>query len=105
MGGKSVFRCNVTNKEFKGLNYIQATFWRLVLETWLEHRQIEHEQNKQDLVNANSTIFNNKWITFKNNTLFIPQYIKAGILTINDSMNSEGIISFEDLKTKFKRGF
>ena len=102
VGGKSVFRCNVTNKEFKGLNYIQATFWRLVLETWLEHRQIEHEQNKQDLVNANSTIFNNKWITFKNNTLFIPQYIKAGILTINDSMNSEGIISFEDLKTKFK---
>ena len=97
VGGISAFKCNVNSNFLKGKNTILAPFWRTVLDTWLEHRNI-----KNNNINRKSPIFNNENITFKRNTIYIDQCVKAGIVTVGDCMEGDKFISYETFSNRYK---
>ena len=87
VGGYTVFKSNVEANTFKGLDGIKSLFWKKVLCTWLNNNIINNVRE----VSIYSPIFNNKNVTYKNQTLYIPQCYQSKIYAIKDIMKGTDI--------------
>ena len=96
LGGVHVFKSNTKIKQFKGLGTIKSIFWTSVISTWLNYNIYDSQS-----INKNSPLFNNVNITFKKDTLFIPQCISSNINTVGDVMYGNHLISFEEFREKY----
>ena len=87
----SVFESNVSIQNFKGIEHIDHPFYKCTLKTWLDHNHIINNE-------ALPTVWNNIHITQNSKLLFYPNWIKAGIIYIQDilSENNE-ILPFEQV--------
>ena len=97
VGGCNAFRSNVDPTDFKGIQLISSMFWRKVLLKWLEFSKNETNQN----ILISDPIFNNRFITYKNNHLFLHSCIKNNVLTISDVVTSGRILTLNEFKEKF----
>ena len=91
------FFSNVSSKCFKGMDLIQSTFWKTVLQTWLDVNK--HKVDTPLL----SLLWNNKHVTYQNNVLFFPDWIKGNIINAKDLYGLHGLLSFEDICNKIGR--
>ena len=100
VGGLSAFRSNVASKDFKGLELIKHAFWRRVLKTWLDHKNVNTDFTNND-VHINDPIFNNRFVTFKNQTLFKLRCINKSIIFIKDFFIQGEIMSYDNFNSLF----
>jgi len=101
LGGTSVFlQANVKKTKFKGIGYIQNKFWKSVLECWLENREkVNTDMNKQ-VHWKNVCPWNNILINYRGNTLFLRDWIDAGICYIDDLYENDVFMSYEKICEK-----
>ena len=90
VGGSIVFKSNVEANKFKGLDSIKSFFWKNVLCTWLNNNNTNN--NKKEITIL-SPICNNKFVTYKNETLYFPQCFHSKIYVINDMIKGNEIMS------------
>ena len=75
IGGISALKSNQTVSKFKGVELIDSPFWKRVLITWLNYKNLDLDKAVLTL-KLNDPIFNNILVTYRNNTLFSSQCIK-----------------------------
>ena len=97
VGGRCAFKSNLEAKSFKGLDNIKTAFWKNVLCTWLNKRF----SSADNIVTNFSPLFNNKNITFKNQTIYMPQCFSANIFLVGDIVNGNETISFTNFQDKY----
>ena len=92
VGGNTIFKSNVEANRFKGLDNIHSIFWKNVLCTWLNN----NITNSRSELSIFSPIFNNKYVTYKSETLYLPQCFPSKINIINDMIRGNAILSFKE---------
>ena len=98
LGGKMVFKSHSKSENFIGSNLIISTFWKSVLEKWLDFSKTSSYVRP---VSRNDPICNNSNITMYNNVLFLPSSIRKGIITVNDVMIGTRLLNLEEFRGKF----
>lgn len=83
------FSSNVEVKRFKGIGSVTNVFWKQVLQCYLEQFQVENARATHLKPVEYQIIWNNDCIQFKRNTLFIKDWIKAGICLVKDVLNDD----------------
>ena len=99
VGGKSAFMSSLSGKKFKGLIFIYNSFWRDVLQVWLDNR---HQHDDDNAVVMESPICNNTNITYKNSVLFFPQLLKQNIIYIKDVTFGNKMIDLEHFQRLYR---
>ena len=99
LGGIHSFASNVSAKDFKGLYLIKNVFWEKVLSTWLDHNYSINDNSNP--LHIKSPLFNNKHITYKNETIFFHHCCKTLIITIGDVIVHGKFIDFPLFQHKF----
>ena len=101
VGGETVFLCDVNVKSFRGYENIKSEFWKEVIRKWLELEGSKLILGTEDLNIKHMPICNNKNVTYKGKTIYIPEIISKGIICIRDFLEEEqSLISFENLVYK-----
>ena len=93
VGGISAFSSDLRSNEFKGLDLIGNPFWRKVLTTWLDYKNVNNSDRKI-IPSIHDPIFNNSLIKFKQQVLFNQRCIKQNIIFIRDVLDHGVVISF-----------
>ena len=101
VGGEKVFLSNVELKQFKGLDEVKSIFWKEVLKVWLGNLGAENILNLADHRGNVSPLCNNKNIRYGNETLFLPEAMKRGIISIEDVFENRELISYETFLYRF----
>ena len=96
VGGLSSFMSNLPSSSFKGLSTIHNSFWREVLSTWLDQKNL----GSSNFISPESPLFNNSNIKLGNNVLFFPELINRGIIYVKDVFANNVFISFESFHEK-----
>ena len=96
VGGLSSFMSNLPSSSFKGLSTIHNSFWREVLSTWLDHKNL----GSSNFISPESPLFNNSNFKLGNNVLFFPELINRGIIYVKDVFANNVFISFESFHEK-----
>ena len=95
------FFANVKSKRFKGLDLIHSRFWKTVLATWLDSNiDINYDNDKKNKVSCRCFLWNNEHVKYKGNVLFFPEWIKGGIMYVNDMYGPNGILSLDEINTR-----
>ena len=92
----SVFNCNTTWKNLKGVNQYIPEVYRRILNIWVN---VSGTNQKQTLSNSAQVLWNNNKITYINNCIFMPRWIKHGITFVSDIMTENGQISYNKVIT------
>ena len=95
----SVFNCNTTWKNLKGLNQYIPEVYRRILKIWVN---VSGTNKKQTLSNSAQVIWNNNNIIYRNNCIFKPRWIKHSITFVSDIMTENGHISYNKVITKIQ---
>ena len=98
VGGLSVFRSSVKPSDSKGLDLIKSSFWKKVVETWLKHN-VHTNPSTGNIIN--DPLFNNKYITYKKRTLFLPQLIQRNVVYVKDLCINNRMMSFPEFIEKY----
>ena len=96
VGGISAFNSLVHSSKFKGLDLIKSLFWKRVLKTWLNYNCTDDKR-----FSVYHPIFNNSFVKFKNNTIFIESCLKKSMILIKDFLENDEIIKFDSFCEKF----
>ena len=99
VGGIKVFDSKVIQNEFKGEENIHSNFWKNVVKIWCSYNM--KKSNKQTKLKLYDSIFNNSDIRYRGSVLFLDVAIKKGIFYIEDIVNENGIISFDEYLYKY----
>lgn len=93
----SVFKSNVKKESFRGINRIKNSFYKKVLEIWLEKNRclVDNEFDSN-----NQILWNNRDIKYRGNVLFLEDWIKAGIIYLKDFKCRGTILSLNDIVAK-----
>ena len=97
IGGISIFKSKITSDRFKGLETIESSFWRSVLQIWLDNNQTEQHIRLSDTIN------NNNQVTLNNQVLFVERAIQGNIIYIKDMMIEGQLISFDLYENRIGR--
>ena len=100
--GMSVFSSNNKPKDMQGLSSIKSKFWKMVLTTWLSHTEVKQLNDISDEIIPSQIIWNNHLVKYQNKSLFMPKWIKANILYIQDIIIDNRLITFEQLCRKME---
>ena len=99
LGGiRNACRSNLDCKEYNGLNLIKSHFWRNAFSTFLTIKTKFIQTNHK--VAANDSIFNNTFLRFKGKPIFIGNWIKNGILKVEDMIENGHLKTLEEIKMK-----
>ena len=93
VGGRIAFESNVQSRDFKGLGLVQNKFWRKVLTKWLDHK---NASVKEEQVNFNDPLFNNKNVTFKGKVIFKEKCLRQNISRVKDVITDGRIINLDE---------
>ena len=93
VGGTAAFVSDLVSSEFKGLYLVDNTFWKNVLRSWLNYKNLNNSNVKR-VPSIHEPIFNNRCIRFKNRVLFIERCIKLKIIFIKDFLVNGEIMPF-----------
>ena len=96
VGGISAFNSSVHSSKFKGLDLIKSLFWKRVLKIWLHYNSSDDRQ-----FSVCHPIFNNSFVKFKNNTIFIERCIRKSMVLIKDFIENNEILKFDSFCEKF----
>ena len=97
LGGLNVFKSSTNSKMLKGIEAIEHPFWKQALCCWLDNAG----KDAQGICFLNDPIFNNKLVTYRGNTLFLPSCIRRGIVTIGDMVQNGRVLSLQEFIEKF----
>jgi hypothetical protein len=99
--GKSncCFSSNMKSKVFKGLGYITNSFWKHVLQCWLDNLHNNNSEKSFETPLTEQCLWNNDLIRYKGGCLFLKDWIRSGISLVSDIMDNGNIISLEALCT------
>ena len=86
----SVFKSNTKCKNFVGLNCIKASFWRKVLEVWIENNKVTDEESNM----LSEVIWNNDKVQYRGRTVLFQDWIKSGIIYLKDMVEYGQIMSY-----------
>ena len=79
----------------EGKHEIKSTFWKKVLQAWIENNVCEDNITSQDTIN------NNKYLTLNNKPIFIKNATVNNVIYINDVLNeNKEIITFKEYNEK-----
>ena len=95
VGGEKVFMSNVGFKQFKGFESIKSNFWIEVLKIWLENEGAINILKFNENNAKHRPLCNNKDIKYKNETLYLPEAMKRGIVSVEDVIESQNMITFD----------
>ena len=88
------FLATVRSNVFKGLSLVKSYFWNDVLKTWLDNNVTE----KNDI---SQILWNNKDLIYQRNAMFYPNWIRAGVCSVQDMLDENNqILSFQDICIK-----
>lgn len=79
-------------EDFKGLDQITSVFWKKTIITWLDLN------SRNEKVENNVPIFNNKDILYKGKPLFIGRWIKMNCKYVHDIVNNGNIKTLNEIK-------
>ena len=99
IGGSSAFASNLSSNEYKGLYLLNNTFWKTVLQVWLDMNA--KFQNSKDQIELHSPLFNNAHIKFKNKTIFISHCCRQSIVSVKDVIVNGSIIDIDTFSNIF----
>ena len=94
-----VFNCNTNWKNLKGVNQYIPEVYRRILKIWVN---VSRTNKKQTLSNSAQVLWNNNKITYRNNCIFIPRWIKHDIIFVSDILTENGQISYNKVITKIQ---
>ena len=94
MGGLNfLLRCNYDTKFFNDL----PLFYKKILEVFNELKTLYSYDQKQELI-----LFNNKDILVDGKPIFLMEWFRKGILSINDLLNENGnVLTFQEFRDKY----
>lgn len=92
----TVFQCNTSSKDFRGLNRYFPVVYRRILLTWLKVCETNTELS---IENTAQVLWNNDKFSYKGNCLYIPRWIKYGITFLSD-ITVNGLISYNKVIEK-----
>ena len=87
------FNSTIGASKFKGLENITSLFWKNVAVSWLNHNN-EHTAPNVRV----ECLWNNSSIKHQNNVIFFKHWAKQGITYVNDMLNGNRILTFNELK-------
>jgi len=91
-----LLRCNYDTNYFNDLPF----FYKKILDFFNELKTLYSYDQKRELV-----LFNNKDILVDGKPIFLSEWFKKGILSINDLLNESGnILTFHEFRDKCSRG-
>ena len=88
------FKANVKASTFKGMNHIPSPFWKNVLKCWLNNNFL---QKLNPNIPSEQCLWNSTHITYRNQTLFLNDWIRCGITSVSDVMENDNIKSLETI--------
>ena len=94
----NVFMSNITFDEIRGFPKYFPSFYKMVIQTWLDNgcsNAISMEYN-----NSTHMLWNNKLLIHKGTILYLPRWIKAGILYLCDILDFTGNLDYIKLYSK-----
>ena len=100
LGTLNIFRCNVSAKTFKGNPKYLPRFYKTILNIWLESGCSDQNLYDGNILNSSQLLWNNKYITFKANPLYLERWIKAGVLVASDILTRDGQFDYQKLYSK-----
>ena len=80
---------------FKGTAQITNTFWKKVLTVWLETKHKLKDNYFNHVEFNKQCIWNHSYISYRKQTLFFKDWIKAGIASIDDVTENDNFIGYE----------
>ena len=98
LGGKRIFRCNVSTLLFRGLETIKSTFWKKILENWLFHTGSQHT-----FISRDDPIHNNLSFTFKGKPLYLRNALKRSCITLKDFLVDNRLMTLLEYRIAFGR--
>ena len=98
VGGKACFESNVLAKAFKGLDTIRNAFWKKAISVWLDLNS-PGENPRQS--SYNYMLYNNRYITYKQSHLWLPECIRHGIIRVRDICSGNRLMSFQEFANTY----
>ena len=92
------FKTNQSVKKFIGLTDVKSMFWQRALKVWLEQKSNVGEQVSTSV--HNQLLWNNENIVYHGKSLFIKDWIANHILYVEDIIDNENMISYENICQK-----
>ena len=98
LGGKRIFRCNVLPRLFRGMETIKSSFWKRILENWLQHTGSQHT-----FISREDPIHNNLSFTFKGKPLYLKNALKRSCITLGDFLVDNRLMTLLEYRVAFGR--
>jgi hypothetical protein len=97
--GKNLLCLNATVNlnGLRGKNLIKSTFWENAINIWFENR---HLFTKHIVEFKHQTLWNNKYVTYRQKHLFIRKWIDANINRIEDVFQNDTFIPLQSISDK-----
>ena len=96
------FNSNLKWKVFKGLGYFTNSFWKHVLQCWLDNLQENNLAKSFEIPLSEQCLWNNDVIRYRGECPFLKDWIQSGISLVGDITDNDSIVSLEALCTMVK---
>ena len=85
--GMNILAHNCNPKEIRGLPRNAGLFWTAVLKKWLNVKMINDGELNNNIF-LNTPLWNNRKLKYKNNPLYLKDWMKCGIYLVKDILNN-----------------